>query len=105
MVSVDEVEQETGYDFLSEVPDDVENVIEARVASAPQQGVRLRRLAVQSLAPWHPSVPGVEVAAKSESSDYRSQGNRPSPGDSHSSPPVRSATHPLGSALERSRMW
>lgn len=35
LVSVDEVERETGYDFLSEVPDDVENEIEARVAIPP----------------------------------------------------------------------
>jgi endonuclease G len=36
LVSVDEVERQTGYDFLSEIPDDVENVIEARVANAPE---------------------------------------------------------------------
>ena len=35
MVSVDEVERQTGYDFLRDVPDDVENVIEARVATPP----------------------------------------------------------------------
>lgn len=34
MTSVDKVERATGYDFLSEVPDDVENVVEARVAAA-----------------------------------------------------------------------
>lgn len=29
------VEQATGYDSLADVPDDVENVVEARVATAP----------------------------------------------------------------------
>lgn len=31
LVSVDEVEKQTGYDFMRDVPDDVEKVIEARV--------------------------------------------------------------------------
>jgi endonuclease G, mitochondrial len=35
MTSVDKIEQATGYDFLADVPDDVENVVEARVAAAP----------------------------------------------------------------------
>jgi len=35
LVSVDEVEQKTGYDFLSKVPEAVQKVIEARVASTP----------------------------------------------------------------------
>ena len=35
LVSVDEVEKQTGYDFLRDVPDDVETVIEARVATPP----------------------------------------------------------------------
>jgi endonuclease G, mitochondrial len=35
LVSVDEVERRTGYDLLSDVRDDVENVIEARVAPPP----------------------------------------------------------------------
>jgi len=35
LVSVDEIERRTGYDFLRDVPDEIENVIEARV-STPQ---------------------------------------------------------------------
>lgn len=34
ITSVDDVEKETGYDFLSALPDDVEGVVEARVAAA-----------------------------------------------------------------------
>ncbi len=33
--SVDEVERRTGYDFLTDVPEDVQRVIEARVGDAP----------------------------------------------------------------------
>jgi endonuclease G len=35
MTSVDEVEQATGYDFLAALPDDIEDVVEARVTAAP----------------------------------------------------------------------
>lgn len=35
MTTVDKIEQDTGYDFLSELPDNVEDVVEARVAAAP----------------------------------------------------------------------
>jgi endonuclease G len=35
MTSVDKIEQATGYDFLPEVPDDIEGVVEARIAAAP----------------------------------------------------------------------
>jgi endonuclease G, mitochondrial len=35
LVSVDKIEQETGYDFLSDIPEAVQKVIEARVATAP----------------------------------------------------------------------
>lgn len=35
LVSIDEIEQKTGYDFLSKVPEAVQKVIEAKVATAP----------------------------------------------------------------------
>jgi endonuclease G len=35
VVSVDEVEQTSGYDFLATLPDEVDDVIEARVAAPP----------------------------------------------------------------------
>jgi endonuclease G len=38
LVSVDEIEKQTGYDFLRDVPDDVENVIEARVPTPQDCG-------------------------------------------------------------------
>jgi endonuclease G len=34
LTSVDEVERETGYDFLEKVPDQIERVIEARTTEA-----------------------------------------------------------------------
>jgi len=33
LTSVDAIEARTGYDFLAELPDDVENVVEAEVFS------------------------------------------------------------------------
>lgn len=38
LVSVDEIEKQTGYDFLRDVPDDIENVIEAKVPTAQACG-------------------------------------------------------------------
>ena len=31
LVSVDEIEAKTGYDFLAYIPDEIENVLEAKV--------------------------------------------------------------------------
>ena len=38
LVSVDEIEKQTGYDFLRDVPDDIENVIEAKVPTPQECG-------------------------------------------------------------------
>jgi hypothetical protein len=37
LVSADEIEKQTGYNLLDEVADDVENVIEAKLAAKPQE--------------------------------------------------------------------
>jgi endonuclease G, mitochondrial len=38
LVSVDDIEKQTGYDFLRELPDDVENIIEAKVPTPQECG-------------------------------------------------------------------
>ena len=40
LVSVDEIEEKTGYDFLRDVPDEIENVIEAKVPTPQECGAR-----------------------------------------------------------------
>ena len=40
-VSVDEVERLTGYDFFSELPDTLENAVEAKVNAYDWEGLNL----------------------------------------------------------------